>query len=129
MERELSVLLVEDEEIARSSLSRMLTLKYPGWCLYTADNGRSGLDLYLEHRPWLVLTDINMPDTSGLEMAGEIRACDPQAQIVFLSAHSEASYLGEARKLGGSHYVMKPVDRHELFSVIESCLKERVGAF
>ena len=119
----LSMLLVEDEEIARSSLGRMLALKFPGVRIHTADNGLSGLQLYREHRPEVVITDINMPQSNGIEMAGRIRSESPQAQIIFLSAHSEMSYLINARNLGIPHYVMKPVDRHELFALVEGCLQ------
>lgn len=120
----LSILLVEDEEIARGSLSRMLTMKFPGVRLFTAENGRSGLDLFREHLPALVITDINMPQLNGIEMAGEIRAGHPQAQIIFLSAHSETKFLRDAENIGIPHYVMKPVDRHELFALIGRCLPQ-----
>jgi YesN/AraC family two-component response regulator len=121
---EFSILLVEDEEIARGSLSRMLAMKFPEATLYTAENGRIGLELFREHQPELVITDINMPQLNGIQMAGAIRASHPRAQIIFLSAHSEAKFLREAEATGTPHYVMKPVDRHELFSVIGNCLQQ-----
>ena len=87
------ILLVEDEEMARSSLSRMLSMKFPETRLYTAENGRSGLELFHSHRPQVVITDINMPQLSGIEMARAIRKESCQVQIVVLSAHSELQYL------------------------------------
>src|SRR5690242_12740645 len=91
----ISILLVEDEEVARATLSRMLAMKYPGAKIYAAENGRSGLELYRLHLPDLVISDINMPYLSGIEMAREIRAEDGLAQLIFLTAHSEARQLME----------------------------------
>jgi YesN/AraC family two-component response regulator len=123
----LSILLVEDEEIARGSLGRMLAMKFPEARLYTAENGRAGLELFREHLPQLVITDINMPQLNGIEMAGQIRATHPDVKIIFLSAHSEAKFLRDAENIGIPHYVMKPVDRYELFTAIGSCL-DQLGA-
>jgi YesN/AraC family two-component response regulator len=123
----MDILLVEDEEIARASLGRMLGMKFPQARLHTAENGRVGLELFREHRPRLVITDINMPQLNGIEMAREIKADSPETEIIFLSAHSEAAFLRDAGDIGIPHYVMKPVDRHELFAVVGACI-ERVGA-
>lgn len=120
---EVSILLVEDEELARMSLGRMLALKFPGIGLHVAENGRAGLDLYRRHLPELVITDIYMPLLNGIEMASAIRAHDPEALIIVMSAHNDSRYQLEASKLGVDHYVLKPIDRHSLFAVIDSCLE------
>jgi len=118
-----SILLVEDEEMARSSLSRMLAMKFPASRLYTAENGRSGLELFLSHRPQVVITDINMPQLSGIEMARAIRDESHEVQIVVLSAHSELAYLQAVVAMGeNTHYLLKPTDRNELFAVVGRCL-------
>lgn len=123
---DISILLVEDDETARTSLGRMLSMKYPGITVYTAENGKNGLELYREHVPELVISDISMPQLNGIDMAKEIRAGDPRARIIFLSAHSETKYLHDAKEIGIPHYVLKPIDRHELFAAIGSCLEERL---
>jgi YesN/AraC family two-component response regulator len=122
------MLLVEDEEVARLTLGRMLTMKYPGAKIFTAENGRRGLELYRLHLPDLVISDINMPYLTGIEMARDIRREDQFAQVIFLTAHSEARQLMEAQSIGVPHYVLKPVDRNELFSAIARCLESRYPA-
>jgi YesN/AraC family two-component response regulator len=118
------ILLVEDEELARTSLSRMLSLKFPAHPVYTAENGQAGLELYRRHLPKLVITDINMPQLNGIEMAHAIRGHDPQTQIILLSAHSEAEHRQDAARIGDDvHYVLKPTDRKELFAVMGRCLE------
>jgi YesN/AraC family two-component response regulator len=120
---ELSVLLVEDEEPARGSLRRMLSLKFPGLAIYTAENGLAGLELYRQCLPELVITDIRMPKLNGIEMAQAIRAISPQAQIIVLSAHSDSRYRDDAANTGVTRYLLKPVDGRELFDAVERCLE------
>ena len=65
--RELTLLYVEDEEEIREQLSRFLRRRVG--TLYTAANGKEGLEMFRQHQPDLVITDIEMPIMNGLEMA------------------------------------------------------------
>jgi two-component system, sensor histidine kinase and response regulator len=120
---ELSLLLVEDEEPARASLRRMLSLKFPELVIHTAENGLAGLELYRRCLPELVITDIRMPQLNGIEMAQAIRAMSPQAQIIVLSAHSDSRFRDDAANTGVARYLLKPVDGRELFAAVEGCLE------
>jgi diguanylate cyclase (GGDEF)-like protein/PAS domain S-box-containing protein len=129
---DISVLYVEDELEAREMLSRMLAMNYPGMKLYLADNGAAGLELFKQIKPQIVMTDINMPVMNGIAMAREIKAIDPDAVIVAVTAHSDTSYLLSAIEIGIHHYVLKPVNYAELFGVIDrivekTMLKRLVG--
>ncbi|QWV95403.1 EAL domain-containing protein [Geomonas oryzisoli] len=117
--KEAALLLVEDEIEAREMLARILTLNYPGIRIYTADDGRAGLELYRQYRPDVVVTDINMPQMNGIAMAREIKEIDPDATIVAVTAHSETTYLMSAIEIGMDHYVLKPVNYPELFRVLD----------
>ncbi|MCX7088666.1 MAG: response regulator, partial [Methylococcales bacterium] len=85
------VLYIEDDLDTREALQ--FTLENYVAELYLAKNGREGLDLYREHLPDIVVTDIQMPEMNGLAMATEIRALNPEQAIVILSAHDDAEYL------------------------------------
>jgi len=122
--RDVSLLNVEDEPDARDMLSRMLAMNYPGLQLHVAENGVTGLELFREHRPDIVLTDINMPVMNGIQMAREIKAIEPEAVIVAVTAYSDTSYLLSAIEIGIHHYVMKPVNYSELFKVIDKILEK-----
>ncbi len=56
----------------------MIPLKFPDVELYTAENGKAGLDIFHEHAPDIVITDINMPVMDGIKMATEIKAAPPR---------------------------------------------------
>ncbi|MBC7963423.1 MAG: response regulator [Steroidobacteraceae bacterium] len=118
---DVTLLYVEDEASTREQVSRILTLR--GYRLITRVNGQSGLDAYREHRPDIVLTDIMMPQMNGLEMVRRIRAMDPEAQVVCMTAFSETNYLIEAIDVGINQFVPKPVDLSRLLAALDHCLE------
>lgn len=116
--KELKVLLVEDEE----NLSRLLK-EAIGDAFYsfgTAREGREGLELYKKIKPDIVITDIMMPNMSGLEMAKEIRKTSRDIPIIILSAFSEKEKLLGAIDIGVTKYFLKPFDADDLLDYIES---------
>jgi YesN/AraC family two-component response regulator len=80
--RSISILFVEDDEIILELQSSILAVKYPDVMLYTAINGRLGLELFKAHMPDIVLTDINMSEMCGVQMAENIRSIKPETKII-----------------------------------------------
>lgn len=119
-----SLLIVEDDKIARDVIVRMVGLKFPGYTIYAAENGRRGLELYKEHTPELVITDINMPEMDGIEMAREIRLISAEATYIVLTAYGNKSFFDQFNEIGYCAYLMKPIDFKELFAMIEKCSAE-----
>ena len=122
----IALLYVEDEADARSMVSKMLAMNYPKLNLYAAENGAVGLELYREHEPEIVMTDINMPVMDGIRMSREIKAINPEARIIAVTAHSDTSYLLNAIEIGIHHYVLKPINYEELFSVTDKIIEQIV---
>ena len=116
-----TILIVEDDKTARDVIARMVGLKFPECAIYTADNGKIGLELYQEHRPGMVITDINMPEMDGIAMAREIRSMDAYATYIVLTAYSNKGFLEQFKEIGYCAYLMKPVNFQELFAMIEKC--------
>ena len=121
---EISMLYVEDEADARQMVARMLTMNYPNLTIYNAENGLAALEIYRRHTPEIVLTDINMPVMDGIRMSREIKAINPEARIIAVTAHSDTSYLLSAIEIGVHHYVLKPLNYQELFSVLDKVLEQ-----
>ena len=122
----LALLYVEDETDARQMVAKMLAMNYPKLTIYSAENGAAGLELYRAHRPDVVMTDINMPVMDGIRMSREIKAVDPEARIIAVTAHSDTSYLLSAIEIGIHHYVLKPLNYEELFAVTDKVLEQIV---
>ncbi|GFO59663.1 hypothetical protein GMST_19880 [Geomonas silvestris] len=117
-----SILYVEDESETRENLAEIIGRQFPDVQLYLAQNGAEGMQLFIEHRPDLVLTDINMPVASGLKMATEIKAVSPATEVIALTAYSNTEYLLSAIETGVSHYLLKPVDVRQISAVIGKAL-------
>lgn len=122
----ISILIVEDEPSTLELLKGIITMKYPDLALYTADNGKTGLELFIAHTPGIVMTDINMPEMDGAQMADNIRALKPDTQFIVLTGNSGKLVLentGE-RELEFNHRIIKPVIFKELFAALEQCFDE-----
>jgi YesN/AraC family two-component response regulator len=115
-----TVLYVEDDDTTRRALGGSLSRRVE--TLLLAQHGRQGLELFRQHAPDLVVTDIAMPVMSGLAMAREIKAESPQTQIVVTSAYSDTQFFLEAIELGIDGYVLKPVDFVKLFAAVRKGL-------
>ncbi|MBJ6800853.1 sensor histidine kinase [Geomonas propionica] len=119
-----SMLYVEDEADARQMVTRMLAMNYPNLTVYSADNGLQALELYRQHTPEIVMTDINMPVMDGIRMSREIKVINPDVRIIAVTAHSDTSYLLSAIEIGVHHYVLKPLNYQELFTVLDKVLEQ-----
>jgi len=114
---DISILFVDDNESIRKLYQRLLEKHVNHF--YIARNGHQGLELYKEHRPDMVITDINMPVMDGLEMVREIKQVDPNAKIVVMSAYNVKENFIESINLGVDGYLMKPVEAKKLLSLID----------
>ncbi len=103
-----TILYVEDEEDIRVNVIR--PLGYFSRELFVACDGREGLELYEQHRPDIVITDIKMPNMDGMEMSKAIKEIDPRQHIIITTAHNESSFFIDAIDLSLDGYILKPVD-------------------
>lgn len=77
---------------------------------------------YGEHRPDILLLDVEMPGQSGVELAKKLRRADKIMQIVFITAYSD--YIAEGYDVAALHYLLKPVNREKLFSVLSRAVEK-----
>lgn len=88
----------------------------------TAVNGQALVESALRLRPDLILLDISMPLLSGIEAARRIRASLPSVKLLFLTMHSERTYLRSAFDAGGTGYVLKSARTEELLFAVQKVL-------
>jgi CheY-like chemotaxis protein len=118
-----TILVIDDDAAVRRVLVRSLAID--GHELVEAENGRSGLARFRECAPALVITDIVMPQTEGIETIREMRRAAPQVKILAISGSSPPNsgyYLDMARKLGADVTLMKPIRPAELREVVAALL-------
>ena len=117
------ILIVEDRDSLRRMLERALGQE--GYEVTAAADGRSGIQL-LGERPFdFVLTDLKLPDVSGLEVLEASRAAQPRVPVVVLTGFGTVSTAVEAMKLGAWDFLEKPLEIDDLSRLIERAVREQ----
>lgn len=130
--RPISLLFVEDDEVILELQLSILAVKYPDVMLYTAINGRLGLELFKAYTPDIVITDINMSEMCGVQLAENIRALADNTKIIAITGRSGETgrngkiilHNSEGNKAEFDHVIVKPVDLTDWCDVIEQCIGE-----
>lgn len=117
-----TVMLVDDERPARELLKMTIDWEKAGFkIICEARNGKQALELYMEKRPNLIITDVQMPVMDGLEFLEQVKAICPTQKIVILSCHEDFSYARRALKSGVLDYLIKDALTEEtLYTLLES---------
>ena len=117
------ILLVDDDV----NLSKVLAhqLKKRNFEVLVANRGKEGLQLFREHEVDVVLTDIQMPDFSGLDLLQEIRKTDANVVVIMITAYGSVEGALQACRLGANDYITKPFGQEQLTFVIEKNLRLR----
>ncbi len=103
-----TILLVDDEFPARQMVKSMVDWGKSGFTvMYEAKNGAEALQLYRQHKPDLIISDIQMPVMDGLELLSAIRETDPQQLFIILSCFERFDYARQLVRLGGLDYLIK----------------------
>ena len=112
------VLIVEDQAMVQGALAALLELEDDIEVVGRAGNGQEALERIAEARPDVVLTDIEMPGMSGLDMAVELRSQDDAPRVVILTTFARSGYLRRALDAGASGYVLKDAPAEQLADAV-----------
>lgn len=122
-----SMLIVEDSKAASKIIARMVAMHFPDAMIYTAYDGKVGVELFKRHLPNIVITDIVMPEMDGIQMAAEIKTIRPDTKFIVFTASDDGDNLEQFNQIGVHTYLMKPFDLDDLMIAIEICLGEKAG--
>jgi len=116
--KRLKALYVEDDKHIRTELSALLSNFFGK--VYTGSDGAEGLEIYLKNKDDIdvIISDINMPKLTGIEMLTKIREVDTKVPVLFATAYSDNEFLSEAIKLKVHDYIIKPIDIRNLLAVM-----------
>src|SRR2546428_2924084 len=118
-----TVLVVDDEDGIRQALDRFLTRL--GYRVLQAASGAEALERQVADSPHVMLSDIRMPNMSGVELVPKALAQDADLAVVMLTAIDEPRTAIECLKLGAYDYLIKPVDLDELELSLQGALRQR----
>ena len=128
-----SIMIVEDEYLVRQGIASLVDYEQFGMqVIAQAENGIEAWQKFQENPADILLTDINMPQMNGLELAKLVRDQAPKCHIVFLTGYDDFDYARTAIKLGADDYLLKPFskdDVEEMLAKVQTKLdKERKKA-
>ncbi|MBL0226721.1 MAG: diguanylate cyclase [Geobacteraceae bacterium] len=117
------ILIVEDDLFFREMYSSLLQAE--GYQTDTASCGMEALDLLSKNRYGLVITDLVMPDISGMEILSRVRETDPGIDVIMVTGHANLESAIFALKHGARDYLIKPVNQDEFRHSISQCMQQR----
>ncbi|MBV9209676.1 MAG: response regulator, partial [Acidobacteria bacterium] len=117
-----SILVVDDEATIRDILRELLE---PQHDYHAAENVAAALTLLQEIPFDLILTDISLPDQSGVELLGVVRQIQPPVPVIIISGIDDAGYARGLMQMGAFGYLAKPFYLDEAVSMIERAIESR----
>ena len=118
------ILIIDDDKGLSFIISEML--ESDGYSVTTAESGEEAFRLLSLHTFHLILLDINLPDTTGLELCSELRRAS-QTPVIFASARTSESDRIAGFDIGGDDYLPKPYSMKELLSRVNALIRRSYG--
>ena len=115
------VLYVEDENGIRENIKEILEHYFKE--TNTAKNASEAYQKYLQNKPDLIMTDIQMSGENGLDLIKRIRESDSKTRIIITSAHTDLEYMLQATELHLIKYIIKPITHDKLINALEAFIK------
>lgn len=115
------VLIVDDAAFMRMMIKNILT-KHGYEVVGEAENAAVAVELYKQLKPDLVTMDITMPEMDGIAGVKAIRAIDPNAKIIMVSAMGQQAMVMEAIQAGAKDFIVKPFQQERILQAMERVL-------
>jgi len=112
------VLIAEDQGMVLGALAALLEIEGDIAVVAKARNGREALDAITGNHPDVLITDIEMPEMTGLELAGELKRRHIATKVIILTTFARSGYLRRALDAGASGYLLKDMRAEELADAV-----------
>ena len=112
------ILVVEDQKLFLGALANLIDLEDDFKVIGTAENGKQALEMIASHQPDLIVTDIEMPEMSGIDLTQKLRDDGHKTQIVIVTTFGRTGYLNRALAAGVNAYVLKDTPSNEFANII-----------
>lgn len=121
------VLIVDDEEDLTWTLSKKLSRDSDQFELICVNSGREAIEVLNQLPIHLVITDVRMPEVSGLDLLVQIKKHYPSTKVVIMTGYGSSEMRREATERGCFHYIEKPFDLNEMRELILDAIRDRQG--
>jgi two-component system response regulator DesR len=112
------VVIAEDQGMVLGALAALLEIEGDITVVAKARNGKEALQAVLTHKPDVFITDIEMPEMTGLDVAGELRSRRTGTRVIILTTFARAGYLRRALEAGASGYLLKDMRAEQLAEAV-----------
>ena len=118
--RKITILIAEDHAVVRESIRQFLERKAKLEVVGEASDGEEAVQMASQLKPDVIIMDISMPKLSGIEATKQIKAQQPSATILILTAYDYEQYIFPLLEAGAAGYLLKDISGHELVNAIET---------
>lgn len=115
----IDIILIDDHKLFREGVKRILDFEASFNVVAEGDDGENASDLVEQHNPDVVLMDINMPHTNGIEATSNLIKSHPNLKVIILSIHDDENYVTHALQTGARGYLLKEMDAESLIEAIK----------
>lgn len=122
----ISLLIVDDHPLVGNGIAMMLQDVQDVQIAAVCKNGQEALNYLASHPVDIILLDINLPDTDGLQLCGTIRQHNKAVHILALTSTNEAGIITQFLAKGGNGYLLKNMERDELLTAIDEVMNGRI---
>lgn len=120
----IKLLIVDDEVIIRNSIKNKIEYADNHFVFEEAKDGIEALQIALNLRPDIVITDVRMPQMNGIEFITKLKKILPDIQTIFISGYNEFDYVKSALELESCAYVLKPIKKQELNCAVHKAIEK-----
>lgn len=118
--RVITVVVADDHKLFREGLKRILNMEQDLEVIGECADGRQVIEFCQQHKPDVVLLDINMPVENGVTATEKLREMCPDVKVIILSIHDDESYVFETLRKGASGYLLKDMEAESLIDAIRT---------
>lgn len=118
----MKILLCDDQAVIRDGLEMLLTLEKDMQVVGAASDGAEAIELAAQKQPDLILMDLKMPGTNGIEATRDIHARFPHIKILVLTTYDDDEWVFDAIRAGASGYLLKDTPRQKIVEAIRGTM-------
>jgi len=118
----MKIIICDDQAVIRDGLEMLLNLEKDMQVIGSASEGAEAIELVAQKQPDLILMDLKMPGTNGIEATREIRARFPQIKILVLTTYDDDEWVFDAIRAGASGYLLKDTPRQKIVEAIRGTI-------
>src|SRR5512141_162658 len=126
MQPEAIIYVIDDDDAVRQSLEFLL--KTAGMAVRGFEHARGFLEILPQVEHGVVVTDVRMPDISGIDLLRSLKQSNPDLPVIVITGHGDISLAVEAMKIGAVDFLEKPFDDDLLLAAVQSALSRDADA-